>query len=100
MLLWIEQCAVELALELRLQPRQAIGVNQVVPARTVRKAVEVAAVAAMRDDECAAARTGGQFVVPEIERAQAEPRDDRLGGFGFAEGRQHAARPVAGGVFQ
>ena len=96
----IEQRAVELAFELRLQRGKAIGVDQIMAGGALREAVEIIAVTAMRDDERAAARTGRQFIVPEIERPQPKPRDDRLGGLGFAEGRQHAARPVAGGILQ
>ena len=62
------------------------------------KAFEIGAVARMRHHQRAVERRLRKMLAPQIERAQAEPADHGLGGFGLAPGRQHAAGPMAGGL--
>ena len=52
----------------------------------------------MRHHQRAVERRVRKMLAPEIERADAEPRDHGLRGFRLAPRRQHAAGPMAGGM--
>ena len=72
-----------------------LGVEPLVAAGHAREAVEVGAVARMRHDQRAVERRVGELLAPEIERAGAEPGDDRFRRFALAPRREHAAGDVA-----
>ena len=60
------------------------------------EALIIGAVARMRHHQRAIERRVGKLLAPQIERADAKPRDQRLRGFALALRRQHAAGPMRG----
>ena len=92
----IEQAVAETAVQRRFEVAQPPRVEPDVAGGQFRKAFEIGAVARMRHDQRSVERGFGKMFAPQIERADAEPADHGLGGFGLAPGREHAAGPVAG----
>jgi hypothetical protein len=85
----------EAAVERGLERGDPLGAEPFVAAGHAGEAVEVGAVAWMRHDQRAVERKVGNLLAPEIERAEAQPQDHRLGRFAFAPRREHAAGEVA-----
>ena len=96
-LVGIEQAVAETAIQRRFEVAQRLRVEPDMAGGQFRKTFEIGAVARMRHDQRAVEGRFGEMLAPQIERADAEPADDGLGGLGLAPGRQHAAGPVAGG---
>ena len=93
----IEQARAEAALERRLQRANALGVQPSVTGGESGKALEIGAVARMRHHQRAVERRFREMSPPQIERADAESGDHRLGGLLLAPRRQHSAGPMACG---
>ena len=92
-----EQRIAKAALQRGLEFGERAGIEPPVARGQFRKPFVIIAVAAVRHHQRTVERGVRQFAAPQIERAQAEPADDRLGDLALAIGREHAAGPVAGG---
>ncbi len=95
-LIGIEQTIAEAALQRRFEFAQAARIKSLVAGREPGKTFEIGAVARMRHYQRAVERGVRKILAPEIERADAEPADDRLRRLGLAPGCEHATGPVAG----
>ena len=92
----IEQAVAETAIQRWFEVAQPLRVEPDMAGGQSCKAFEIGAVARMRHDQRAVERGFRKKLAPQIERADAEPADHRLGGFSLAPGREHAAGPMAG----
>ena len=95
-----EQRVAEAAFERGLDRGERRRIDPLVTGGESRKALEIIAVARMRHHQRAVERRIGQVLAPEVQRAQAEPGNDGLGGLALAPRREHAAGPMAGGEHQ
>ena len=83
--------AVEAAGEIAFQPGDASRVEFLEVLRAAGEIDQFSAVARRRDDETARDRGDRNVLRPELQRLDAERRDDRFGAFQLAPGSDHAA---------
>src|SRR5262249_10631240 len=76
----VEQTGAEAALERRLERADALGIERAMAAGETGKALEIGAVARMRHHQRAVERGFRNMLPPQVERADAEARDQGLGG--------------------
>ena len=93
-----EQRCMKTAGEIGFQASKLGCIDMAVPVGKPAEALEVGAVARMRDDEGTVERRLRGFATPQIERAQAEPCHQRFRRLALAIRRQHSTGPVAHGL--
>ena len=81
-----------------LERGDLLRADALVSAGQPRVALEVRAIARMRDEQRAVERRLRQRLPPQIERPQTEARNHRLGRLALAQRREHPARPMARGL--